>query len=62
MKTVTTFKEELVKPGDLVPHRRYKVISATSMDTRFGASILIQLRDEGSKLEEDIMGMFLPKR
>ena len=62
MKTVTTFKEELIKISDLVPNRRYHIVSATSMDTRFGPSIMIHLRDGESKLEDEILAMFLPKR
>ena len=63
MNSVTAFhKDELVKPTDLVPGRRYRVLSAMSLQTKYGESILISLIDDRSKIDEDKMSMFLPKR
>ena len=62
MNQVTYVKEQTVKVTDLLPNRRYTIISATSMETRYGPSVLLKIRDERKKMEEDVMSMFLPKR
>ena len=63
MESVTACnKDELVKPTDLVHGRRYRVLSAMSLQTKFGESILISLIDDRSKIDDEKMSMFMPKR
>jgi len=63
MESVTAYNnDDLVKPTDLLPGHRYRILSAMALQTRFGESILISIIDVRSKIDDETKSMFMPKR
>ena len=53
MQHVHYFKEQNVKISDLISNTRYTIVKASSLDTKFGISILCLLNDSTNPQAEN---------
>ena len=61
MHKVSQYKET-IKITDLIHHKKYKIINCKEVQTKFGRSIILTLKDLDSADSVEEFSAFLPKR